>query len=50
MLVPVRVGERPAEGAGRGAGRAVDGGAAGGFRVEGLSLEAAAQLLRKLGC
>lgn len=49
VLVPVRVGERPAEAAGVQAGPlAVV--SPSGFRVEGLSVEAAAQLLRKLTC
>jgi hypothetical protein len=48
-LVPVRVGERPAEAAVAPAGP-LSVVAPGGFRVEGLSVEAAAQLLRKLGC
>lgn len=49
VLVPVRVGERPAEGAVEQAGLlAVV--SPGGWRVEGLSLEAAAQLLGKLTC
>jgi transposase len=49
VLVPVRVGERPAEAAVARAGP-VTVVAPGGFRVEGLSVEAAAQLLRKLKC
>jgi transposase len=49
VLVPVRVGERPCEAAVAQAGPLTVV-APGGFRVEGLSLEAAAQLLRKLGC
>ncbi len=49
VLVPVRVGERPAEGAVAPAGP-VTVVTPGGFRVEGLSVEAAAVLLRKLTC
>jgi transposase-like protein len=49
VLVPVRVGERPAEAAVARAGP-VTVVTPGGFRVEGLSVEAAAQLLRKLTC
>ena len=49
VLVPVRVGERPAEAAVAQAGPLTVV-APGGFRVEGLSVEAAAALLRKLTC
>jgi transposase len=47
--VPVRVSEPGAEAAVRPAGTLTVV-APGGFRVEGLSLEAAAALLRRLGC
>jgi transposase len=49
VLVPVRVGERPAEAAVAGESQVVLVSPSG-FRVEGLSVEAAAQLLRKLTC
>ena len=50
VLVPVRVGERPAEAAVAGAQQVVVVVSPSGWRVEGLSVEAAAVLLRKLTC
>jgi transposase-like protein len=49
VLVPVRVGERPAEATVAGQAPVVLVSPSG-WRVEGLSVEAAAQLLRKLTC
>nr|ASA76628.1 transposase [Pyxidicoccus sp. MCy9557] len=48
-LVPVHVGERPAQAAGAGL-QQVALVSPSGWRVEGLSVEAAAQLLGRLGC